>query len=94
MMNNETTTKGNEMATLITKWGSDKISVSANWAEASSQIMGDLEGGLQVADVRHDPRTALRKALEQCARHEGLDSDDDDVIEQIDAAMSFAAWED
>ena len=74
--------------TISTKWGSSKISVSANWAEASDQIMGDLEGGHQVADFRHSPEAALRRALEQCARHEGIAGDE--AEEMIDAAMEDA----
>lgn len=76
------------MSTISTKWGSDTISVTANWAEASSQIMGDLDGGHQVADFRHDGRAALRKALEQCASLECIPMDGRE--EMIDAAMSFA----
>jgi phytoene/squalene synthetase len=76
------------MSTISTKWGSDKISVTANWAQASDQIMGDLEGGHQVADFSHSPEAALRRALEQCARHEGIA--DDEAEEMIEAAMEDA----
>ena len=78
------------MSTISTKWGSDKISVTANWSQASDQIFGDLEGGFQVADFRHSPTAALRKAIEQCARHEGMSLEDDDTQEQIDSAMEEA----
>jgi hypothetical protein len=50
--------------------------------------MGDLEGGHQVADFRHSPEAALRRALEQCARHEGIAGDE--AEEMIDAAMEDA----
>lgn len=76
------------MSTISTKWGSDKISVTANWAQANDQIMGDLEGGYQVADFRHSPKAALRKALEQCAKIEGMSDEDAEPL--IDAAMEKA----
>lgn len=76
------------MSTISTKWGSDKISVTANWAQASDQITGDLDGGYQVADFRHDGRAALRKALEQCASIEGMADDEAETL--IDAAMAKA----
>lgn len=74
--------------TISTKWGSDKISVTADWAQASCQIMGDLEGGYQVADLCHSPEAALRRALEQCASHEGIA--DDEAEDMIDGAMEDA----
>lgn len=75
---------------MSTKWGSDTVKVTANWAQASDQIFGDLEGGHQVADFCHSPRAALRRALEQCARYEGMSLDDEETEDQIDAAMEEA----
>ena len=75
------------MTTIWTKWGSDIVAVSADWAQAACQVMGD-EHGRQVADFRHSPEAALREALEDCASHEGMD--DDEASDAIDAAMSCA----
>jgi len=76
------------MSTYTTKWGSDKISVTANWSNASDQINGDLHGGYQVADFRHDGHAALRKALAQCASIEGMADDEAETL--IEAAMAKA----
>ena len=57
--------------TYTTRWGSDDISVTADWAQASCPVEGD-EHGRQVADFRHDGKAALRAALEDCARIEGM----------------------
>lgn len=79
------------MTTIYTKWGSDIIAVSADWAQASCPVEGD-EHGRQVADFRHSPEAALRAALEDCASIEGMD--DDEAEKAIDAAMSKATHAD
>jgi hypothetical protein len=53
--------------------------------------MGDISGGYQVANFRHSPHAALRKALEQCASAEGMPLDERD--EAIDTAMENAVEE-
>jgi hypothetical protein len=73
------------MSTISTKWGNDKISVTADWSQASDQIMGDLDGGYQVADFCHSPLAALRKALEQCAKIENMSDEESEPL--IDAAL-------
>jgi len=75
--------------TIWTKWGSDIVAVSADWAQAACPVEGD-EHGRQVADFRHSPEAALRASLEDCARIEGADDADD----AVDAAMSEATHED
>jgi len=79
------------MSTIATKWGADTVRVSADWGQASDQIMGDLEGGYQVADFGHSPRAALRMALEQCARLEELEGVEADAL--VDEAMRGAKEE-
>ena len=78
------------MSTIRTTWGSDTVSVSADWGQASCPIAGDLAGGYQVADFRHRPERALRRALEQCAQAEGASLDDPDTQAEIDAALADA----
>jgi hypothetical protein len=73
--------------TYTTRWGSDDISVTADWAQASCPVEGD-EHGRQVADFRHDGRAALRAALEDCASIEGMS--DDEAAPLIEAAMKKA----
>ena len=79
------------MSTLKTRWGSDIISVSANWNEASDQVTGDITGGYQVADFRHRPQRALRRALEQCAAEEGMSAEDSAAL--IETALDNAEEE-
>lgn len=73
---------------ISTKWGSDKIEVYADWSQASCQVMGDIEGGYQVADFCHSKYAALRKALGQCAMYDGMDEDESEPL--IDRAMKKA----
>ena len=80
------------MKTLYAKWGGDTIQVTADWSQAACPITGDLDGGYQVADFRHNPRHALRHALSDCARVEGLHPAKAGPM--IDAAMSGAQWDD
>lgn len=75
-------------ATYTAKWGSDEIKVTADWSQASSPITGNLDGGYQVADFRHDWRLALREALSQCAEIEGMTIGDATV--KINEAMRSA----
>ena len=77
--------------TYSTKWGSDRVAVSADWAQASCQVDGDAHGR-QVADFRHSGMAALRAALEDCASAEGMD--EDEAESAITAAMSFATEDD
>ena len=77
--------------TIHTKWGSDVVAVSADWAQASDPVEGD-EHGRQVADFRHSAVSALRAALEDCAAIEGME--DEEAMAAIDAAMENAVEED
>lgn len=67
-----TATSKNEVTYRNRKTG-ETLTVSAHWAQASSQIMGRWNGGeqfatpYQVADARHEPR----KAAEMVARWDG-----------------------
>lgn len=78
------------MTTLIATWGSDTVSVTADWAQASCPITGDLDGGYRVADFRHRPERALRRALEQMAVASGESLDDSDTQAEIEAALEEA----
>ena len=78
--------------TLRTNVCGDTIQVTADWTQASDQIVGDLEGGRQVADFRHEPRRALRCAVEQYYEHCGDDIEDAAIAEAIDAAVSAAEY--
>jgi len=76
--------------TITTKWGGETINVTADWAQASDQVQGDINGGFQVADFRHRPKAALAKALKQAAHADGLNLDDDETIDAIDSALDSA----
>ncbi len=77
------------MATYKTRIYGDEIEISANFSEASDQIMGDLEGGRQVADFRHSPQAAMREALRQYIVASGDDPDEyDNVIEDAVSEMT------
>lgn len=75
------------MTTYKTTMFGDTFEISANFAQASDQIMGDLEGGRQVADFRHSPAAAMKAALEQYIVHSGDDPDDyaDAIADALDA---------
>ncbi|MFM9966723.1 MAG: hypothetical protein ACKV2Q_36585 [Planctomycetaceae bacterium] len=73
------------MTTYQTQWGADEITVSADWSEAACQVDGC--DGMQVADFRHDEKRAMRYALLRAAEADGT-RHDDDIDEQIDAAIS------
>lgn len=72
--------------TVSTRWGSDIVCVSADWARAECQIEG--LPGFQVADVAHETARAMRKALERAARDDGLDPDDPEVADKIAVAVA------
>ncbi len=77
------------MATYKTRIYGDEIEISANFSEASDQIMGDLEGGRQVADFRHSPQAAMREALRQYIVASGDDPDEyNNVIEDAVSEMT------
>lgn len=83
--------RGEKMAKYSTRIWGDVIEIEANFAEASSQIMGT--NGRQVADFRHDPATAMRYALEQFAVESGSRLDDEEVQGAIDDAVAGMASE-
>lgn len=72
--------------TYSTKWGRDLIQIAADFSQAADQIDG--LPGYQVADFRHWPALAMRRALENCAHAEGMDLDDEETTELIDDAVS------
>ena len=68
------------------------VSVTADWAQASCQITGDLPGGRQVADFSHSGKAALHAAVCAVLMAGGdvPDTDgawDGDVADRIDSAM-------
>lgn len=67
--------------TYETTWGASKITISADFSQASSIVEG-LELPRQVADFSHSPRRAMEAALTECAMAEGILNDDgtDDLI--------------
>ncbi len=73
------------MTTYRTKWGSDMIEISADFAQASDQVAGT--NGRQVADFRHNPSVAMRYTIEREAETEGLDINDVGVEEWINDAV-------
>ena len=75
-------------STLATKWGSDTVAVTADWSEMDGLIDG-LDG-YQVASVGHSPLAALRIALEQCARSEGMDLEEEETQDLIESALDAA----
>ena len=72
--------------TYSAEWGSDRIAVTADWAQATSQIEG-IDGAQQVARFP-GPLAALREALRLEARAEGIDAAEAAML--IDAAMLTA----
>lgn len=79
------------MSTYSTQWGSDTISVTADWGQANCMVEG-LSTGQQVADFRHDKERALRDALWECARQEGMPTAD--AAAAIETALTHAVDED
>ena len=69
-------------------WGSETIEISADWDQSSSPVWG-VEGGHQVADFRHRVEMAMRAALEDCARAEGIlgEPETDAMIREALATM-------
>lgn len=71
----------------VSTWG-EAYAVCANWAEASSPVWslaGDGEWvntGRQVADYRHDPRSALEHELREVSLAGG-DELDEKTLEKI-----------
>jgi hypothetical protein len=74
------------MTTYKTTMFGDTFEISANFAQASDQIMG-IEGGRQVADFRHSPEAAMKAALEQYIVQFCDDPDDyaDAIADALDA---------
>lgn len=68
--------------TIHTRWGSDTIAVSADWAQSSCPVEGDAHGR-QVADFRHDPTEALRAAVMDAAMADGLSESDADQLAEV-----------
>ena len=65
---------------------SDTISITADFAQASSPVTGDISGGYQAAAFSHSPAKAMRRALEQLVEASG--DSIEDYIDQIDKAVS------
>ena len=76
------------MATYKTRIYGDEIEISANFSQASDQIMGDLDGGRQVADFRHCSEAAMREALRQYIVAHCDDPDDEEYDKLIADAVS------
>ncbi len=76
--------------TYTTTWGSSNVSITADFSQASSPVIGDV-CGRQVADFCHSPRLAMMAALESMAQAEGLSVDEDNITEEtadwINAAL-------
>ena len=68
-----------------TAWGCE-FEMSANFAEASCQVMGDMHGR-QVADFRHEPRAAMRAILEDSVTESGDNPEDVDIVGKITEAL-------
>lgn len=73
------------MTTYRTEWGADTIEISADFTQAANQVIGT--NGRQVADFQHRPEQAMRYALEREAQAEGMDLQDAETIEGIQAAV-------
>jgi hypothetical protein len=74
------------MSTYKTECWGETFEISADFAQAGSPVYG-VEGGRQVADFRHSSRAAMRAALEECAMAGGGDPEDDEISQEIDAAI-------
>ena len=57
--------------TYTTRIFSDTVSITADFAQASSPVTGDISGGYQAADFQHSPAAAMRRALEQLIEASG-----------------------
>lgn len=76
--------------TYSTQWGNDEITITADFAQASSPVISDMLCGRQVADFRHSPRRAMMAALEAAAEADGLATDDDEITEETADAINDA----
>lgn len=74
-----------------THWGDYDVTVTADWSQASCPVSG-LDGGQQVADFCHRPKAALRRALEESARAEGMDVDRESRRGGAISRAMAAAW--
>jgi len=63
----------------------DTITITADFAQASSPVTGDISGGYQAADFQHSPAAAMRRALEQLVEASG--DSVEDFADQIDKAV-------
>ena len=77
------------VTTYRTEWYAETIEVGADWAQAAYPVHGDAHGR-QVADFQHDGLAALRAAVEDAARADGIDPETTDGATEIDEAMSYA----
>ena len=75
------------MSTISTRLLGFRISVTADWSQASDRIIGDISGGYFVSNFR-TPMDALRRALQQCADAEGIEPYEASCL--IDKAMEKA----
>ena len=71
--------------TYTTRIFSDTVSITADFAQASSPVTGDISGGYQVAAFSHSPTKAMRRALEQLVEASG--GSIENYIDQIDKAI-------
>jgi|GEM_PF-4402185 len=74
------------MRTYSTRWGESEVSVSADWGQANSPVKG-VDGGRHAADFNHLWWLALFQAVEECAKAEGLDTENAEVIARIIEAV-------
>ena len=77
------------MSILTAKWGSDKISVSADWQQSACQVEGSPVGQ-NVAYHKNSKTAALYAAVEAEAKAEGMDTDDEGTIAAITYAVEHA----
>ena len=75
----------------VEPWSKGEIyAVAADWAQASSPVYVYGEDGwvlqchgMQVADIRHSPRAALKLEIREAIEQSGEEPDDSDDIEDI-----------
>ena len=71
--------------TYTTRIFSDTITITADFAQASSPVTGDISGGYQAGDFQHSPAAAMRRALEQLVEASG--DSVEDFADQIANAL-------
>ena len=71
--------------TYLARWGSDTVKITADFSQDVCQIQG--LHGMRVADFRRRPTAAMRQALIETARADGLDPTDPEVAASIEEAL-------